>query len=199
MTLQFIGRLAGVLALTAGLAGCIDVTMEIDVESETTGKATTTSTMGADFYAMAKAGMASETESKDGFCQEEGATLTENPDGSATCVLVVEGALADLNKGESDGATFTVVSPGVVKVAFKTEDMKGELGTEGQDEETKAMMKAFFEGQSITIRIKGNEITDTHMPLAPDKKSAEVVIPFLDLINGTLELPPELYATIKTH
>ena len=61
MTLQFIGRLAGVLALTAGLAGCIDVTMEIDVESETTCKATTTSTMGADFYAMAKAGMASET------------------------------------------------------------------------------------------------------------------------------------------
>ena len=49
MTLQFFGRLAGVLALTAGLAGCIDITMDIEVQSETTGKAITTSVMGADF------------------------------------------------------------------------------------------------------------------------------------------------------
>lgn len=49
------------------------------------------------------------------------------------------------------------------------------------------------------IRIKGKEVTDTNMTLAADKKSAEIVIPFLDLINGTVELPDEIYATVKTN
>ena len=198
MSLKILGRLAGVLALTIGLAGCIDVTMDIEIQSETTGKSTTTSVMGADFYAMAKSG---DQSGDDGFCKEKGATLTENADGSATCVLIVEGAFADLNGAEAkdDGAKFEVVSPGVVKVSFTTEDMKGELGTEGQDEETKAMMQQFFEGHSITIRIKGKEVLDTNMTKAGDGKSAEIVIPFLDLINGTVELPPELYATVKVN
>lgn len=200
MTLQFLGRLAGVLALTVGLAGCIDVTMDVNVKSETEGKVTTTSTMGADFYAMAKAGASGENASKeDGFCQEAGSQLTENADGSATCVLTVEGKFADLGVADDNSASFTVVSPGVVRVAFKTEDMKGELGTDGQDEETKKMMQAFFEGHAITIRIGGNEVIETNMTLAGDKKSAETVIPFLDLINGTLDLPAELYAVVKTN
>ena len=197
MTLQFLGRLAGVLALTVGLAGCMDITMDIEVKSETEGKATTTSVMGADFYAMAKAGAGSED--SEGFCEEEGAKLTENADGSATCVLTAEGTFAELDLGEDDSASFTVVSPGVVRVAFKTEDMKGELGTDGQDEETKKMMEAFFEGHAITIRIGGREVIETNMTLAGDKKSAETVIPFLDLINGTLDLPDELFAVVKTN
>lgn len=199
MKLQFLGRLAGVLALTAGLAGCIDITMDIDVKSDTEAKATTTSTMGADIYSMAKAGATGEDSTQDGFCEEEGAQLTENADGSATCVQVVEGKFADLGLGEDNSASFTVVSPGVVRVAFKTEDMKGELGTEGQDEETKKMMESFFEGHAITIRIRGREVIETNMTLAGDKKSAETVIPFMDLINGTLELPEELFAVVKTN
>ncbi|MHB1110640.1 MAG: hypothetical protein ACYCZU_10035 [Devosia sp.] len=201
MTMQTFRRLAGIVGLTLGLAGCIDVTMDIEVKSETEGKATTTSVMGADFYAMAKAGAASgEAKTEDGFCQEAGAQLTENADGSATCVLTVEGKFADLKLDEGDdGASFTVVSPGVVKVAFKTDDMKGELGTEGQDEQTKQMMQAFFEGRAITIRIRGKEVTDTNMTLSADKTSAEVVIPFIDLINGTIDLPDELYAVVKTN
>ena len=200
MKLQFLGRLAGVLALTVGLAGCIDVTMDIEVKSETEGKATTTSTMGADFYAMAKSAAASEeTKTEDGFCEEEGAKLTENADGSATCVLTLEGKFADLGLGEDNSATFTVVGPGVVRVAFKTDDMKSELGTEGQDAETKKMMESFFEGHAITMRIGGKEVIETNMTLAGDKKSAETVIPFLDLINGTLDLPAELFAVVKTN
>jgi hypothetical protein len=199
MTLKLIGRLAGALALTVGLAGCMDITMDVEILSETNGKATTTSVMGADFYAMAKAGMSQSAEgSSDGFCQEEGATLTENADGSATCVLIVEGSFSDLIKGD-DGVKFEVVSPGVVKASFSTADMKSELGTEEQDEETKAMMQAFFEGHSITLRISGKEVLDTNMTLSADKKSAETVIPFLDLINGTVDLPPELYATVRTN
>jgi hypothetical protein len=201
MTLQFFGRLAGVLTLTAGLAGCIDMTMDIEVLSETTGKVTTTSTMTSDFYAMAKAGAASgDTSASEGFCQEEGAQLTENEDGSATCVLMVEGNFADLKLDEGDdGASFTVVSPGVVRVAFKTDDMKTELGADVEDEQTKQMMQAFFEGHAITIRIGGKAVTDTNMTLSDDKKSAEIVIPFLDLINGTLDLPDELYAVVNTN
>jgi hypothetical protein len=201
MSLNILGKVAGILALTVGLAGCMDVTMEIDVQSETNGKATTTSVMGADIYSMVKAGAGSESSdsSSEGFCEEAGATLTENADGSATCVLVVEGPFAELNGKDSgdDGAKFEVVSPGVVKVSFTTEEMKGELGTEGQDAETKAMMQQFFEGHSITIRIKGKEVVDTNM--TKNGNSAEIVIPFLDLINGTVNLPPELYATVKVN
>ena len=198
MSLNILGRLAGALALTIGLAGCMDVTMEIDVQTETTGKATTTSVMGADIYSMVKAGAGSEDSSSEGFCEEKGATLTENADGSATCVLVVEGKLSELNESDDDsGAKFEVVSPGVVKVSFTTEDMKGELGTEEQDAQTKAMMEQFFEGHSITIRIKGKEVIDTNM--TKNGNTAEIVIPFMDLINGTAKLPPELYATVKVN
>jgi hypothetical protein len=200
MTLQFFGRLAGVLTLTAGLAGCIDLTMDIEVLSDTTGKATTTTVMASDFYAMAKAGAAGGDTSSEGFCQEEGAQLTESADGSATCVLTVEGSFADLKLDDGgDGASFTVVSPGVVRVALKTDDMKGELGADTEDEQTKQMMQAFFEGRAITVRIGGKAVTDTNMTLSDDKTSAEVVIPFLDLINGTLELPDELYAVVNTN
>jgi len=199
MTFNIIGRVAGVVALTVGLAGCMDVTMEVDVLSETTGKATTTMVMGADFYAMAKSGMGAEGESE-GFCEEEGAVLTENPDGSATCVVVKEGTFADLELGEDDGAKIEVVSPGVVKISFTTADMQDDLGgEEATDEETKAMMAALFADRTVTLRIKGKEITDSNMTVSADKTSAEVVIPFLDLLNGTTELPPELYATVKTN
>ena len=61
MNFKIIGQLAGAVVLTAGLAGCIDVTMDVEVQNDTTGKATTTMVMGADFYAMAKAGLAGMT------------------------------------------------------------------------------------------------------------------------------------------
>ena len=199
MSFKLFSRVGGIVVLAAGLAGCIDVDMEIAVLDETTARATTTSTMGADFYAMAKAGMAGSEEGEDGFCQEEGSVLTENADGSATCVLVEEGAFTELEVGEGeDGAKFEVVSPGVVRVSFNTEDIKSEVGAAEQDEETKQMMQAFFEGHAITMRISGVEVTETNMTRTDDGKAAEIVIPFLDLINGTLELPEELYATVRT-
>ena len=50
---------------------------------------------------------------------------------------------------------------------------------------------------AITIRVKGKEVLDTNM----DRKdgAAEKVIPFLDLINGTTDLPAELYATVRVN
>jgi major membrane immunogen (membrane-anchored lipoprotein) len=202
-----LGKIAGAIALTVGLAGCMDVTMDVAVQNETNGKLTTTMVMGADFYAMAKSGMAQGGEGAnpdDGFCKEAGDVLTENADGSATCTSIKEGTFAELTANEDgtqakDEARFEVVSPGVVKVTFPTKDMSGELQSEEQDEQTKAMMVALFEGHNVTLRVSGNEILDTNMTKSADGKSAEVVIPFLDLINGTTTVPAELYATVKTN
>ena len=204
MTLKTISRLAGILLLSAGLAGCIDMTAEIDVQSETTGKATTTMTMGADFYPMlkqmAEAG-GKDGKPEDGFCKEEGDVLTENADGGATCTTVKEGELATLT--ESDGpnkdSSFTVVSPGVVRVAFKTEDMSSQLseGTGGEDPQAAAMMKTYFEGHTATIRIKGKRIIETNMTKVGDN-SAEVVLKFTELLDGTANLPEEFFAVVDT-
>jgi hypothetical protein len=199
MIFQNFGRIAGVVLLGAGLTGCIDITMDIEVLSETTARATTTSVMGADFYPMAKASMAAEEGGADGFCQDEGSVLTENADGSATCVLTAEGPFADLEITEGDdGAKFEVVGPNLMRVSFNTEEIKGEVGAAEQDEETKKMMQTFFQGHAITMRVSGKEVTDTNMTRTSDGRSAEIVIPFTDLINGTLDLPEELYATVRT-
>jgi hypothetical protein len=203
MTLKTIARLASVLMLSAGLAGCMDVTAEIEVQSETTGKATTIMTMGAEFYPMIKQAAAAGGEeaaaSADAFCAEEGDVLTENADGSATCTSVKEGTLAEITadaEGPNEDTTFTVVSPGVVRVSFKTSEMSGQV-TEGQDEQTAQMMKAYFEGHNATIRIKGKKIIETNMTKIGDN-TAETVIPFTDLLDGKADLPDELFAVVDT-
>jgi hypothetical protein len=200
MTFTNLARLAGVLLVGAGLAGCMDVTAEIEVTSETTGKATTMMTMGAEFYPMIKQAQeaAAEGDTSDAFCKEEGDVLTENADGSATCTTVKEGNLAEITTadGPNEDTTFSVVSPGVVRVSFKTDEMSSSV-TEGQDEQTAAMMKTYFEGHNATIRIKGKKIIETNMDTAADG-AAEKVIPFTALFDGSANLPAELYAVVDT-
>ena len=201
MKLALIGRIAGVLALTMGLAACVDMTEEISITSETTAKATMTMTMASDIYAMMKSADTSNSKPEDKFCAKDGETLTENSDGSATCVAVSEGTFADLKFDEGDTKpTFTVVSPGVVRAAFPTAGMAGSLATdEKSDPQTAAMMKQMFEGHFVTIRISGKSIGDTNLTVNADKTAAEIKIPFLDLINGTAKLPEELYAVVTTN
>ena len=60
------------------------------------------------------------------FCKEEGSELTENADGSATCVMTSEGAFADLKYDDSDNSskpTFTTNPDGTVRVAVATKGM----------------------------------------------------------------------------
>jgi hypothetical protein len=197
MKFATIGKIAGVLALTLGLAGCFDMTMDLRVTSETTAEATVTQVMGADIYSMIKS--AGDQPDADKFCGKDGETLTENADGSATCVSKSSGAFADLKFDDEDSKpTFTVVSPGVVRVAVKTEGMAGELGKES-DPQTAEMMKQMFEGHFLTLRFSGKEVTESNMTISADKTAAEIKIPFLDLINGTAKLPAELYAVVKTN
>jgi hypothetical protein len=200
MKFALIGRIAGVVALTMGLAACVDMTEDVTVTSDSTAKAVMTMTMGADIYAMMKAAdSSSSNDDEDKFCAKEGEQLTENADGSATCVATSEGAFDQLKFDEGDGKpTFTVVSPGVVRVAFPTKDMMGEIGKES-DEQTAAMMKQMFDGHFLTIRIGGKEVTDTNLTTSADRSSAEIKIPFLDLINGGAQLPEELYAVVRTN
>jgi hypothetical protein len=204
MTLKTISRLAGIALLSAGLAGCMDVTAEIDVLSETTGKTTTTMTVGAEFYPMikqmAEAGGQGD-DASDAFCKEAGDVLTDNADGSGTCTSIKEGDLATLtadDDGPNSDTSFTVVSPGVVRVAFKTNEMTSQI-TEGggEDPQAAAMMKTYFEGHTATIRIKGKRITDTNMTKVGDN-AAEVVLSFTELLDGTATLPEEYFAVVDT-
>jgi hypothetical protein len=200
MKFSTIGKIGGMLALTLGLAGCFDMTMDLKVTSDTTATATITQTMGSDIYAMVK-GAGDQGNNGDKFCGKEGETLTENADGSATCVSVSEGEFDKLSfadSGDDSKPTFTVVSPGVVRVSVKTKGMAGDLGKE-QDEQTAAMMKQMFEGHFLTIRFGGVEVTDTNMTVTEDGTYAETKVPFLDLINGTAQLPEELYAVVRTN
>jgi hypothetical protein len=198
MGLKAIGKLAVTLMLGASLAGCIDATVDVELTSETTAKATLTQVMGADFYAMVKMSAEESEEGSEEFCAE--GELTEEADGSATCVVSEEGTFDQLTTlgDEENSLTFTSAGPGLVRVALPTADMVAGMGAdEEMDAETKQMLEAFFTGHSVTIRVSGAEVTDTNMKLSTDKKSAETVLPFLDLINGTAELPDELYAVVR--
>jgi hypothetical protein len=201
MKFSIIGRLAGAIGLTVMLAGCFDISMDIEVLSEATARAEVTTTIGADIYPMLKQGG---TEGND-FCKEEGDVLTENDDGSATCSQTKEGTFAELDLQEEDGAKFAVVSPGVVRATFSTKEMQGDLaettgaGGEEMDEETKAMMTAAFEGHNVTLRISGKKIVESNMTVSADGTSAEQVIPLIELMNGTTTLPEEIYAVVDTN
>jgi len=212
MNFKILGRIAGVLAITAGLAGCMDVNAEIEVLSATTGKATTSMTIGADFYPMIKQMAADPSNKSEPFCGKEGEQLTENADGSATCVTTKEGELAtltaDADGSPSEDASFTEVSPGVIKVVFKTSEMKSQVaegasGGQGADEaqsaQAMAMIKPYFEGHKISITIKGKKITETNMTASADGTSATTEIPFNDLLDGKATVPDELYAIVDTN
>ena len=146
---------------------------------------------------MIKAGAAGED--AEPFCKEAGSTLTENADGSATCVMVSEGNFADLKFDEDDTSgkpVFTANPDGTVRVAVTTKGMIGELGSEAMDEQTKAMMQQMFEGRYLTLRFGGASVVETNMDDVGGGY-AEKKMAFLDLINGTIELPDELYAVVR--
>jgi len=197
MSVKRLGKLAALALLTAGLAGCLDVNIDVAITSPTTAKATMVQVMGADIYAMIKMGEEGEGPGEDSFCAE--GELTENDDGSAICTIVEEGEFADLDLGQDEGGmTFAPAGPGLIRVALPTADMQAELGAEEQmDEETRQMVEAFFAGRTMTITLSGAEITDTNMTRSADGRRAEQVIPLLDLINGSAGLPEELYAVVR--
>jgi hypothetical protein len=201
MKFALIGRIAGALALTMGLAACVDMTEDLTVTSDTTAKATMTMTMGSDIYAMLKTADTQQSKDSEKFCSKEGEKLTENSDGSATCASSTEGSFDDLKFDEGGSKpTFTLVSPGTVRVALQTKGLMGNLGSDDTtDASTKQMMQQMFANHFLTLSFGGTSVTDTNMTKSDDGKSASIKIPFTDLINGTAKLPDELYAVVTTN
>lgn len=199
MSIASITKFAAVVLLGTALTGCLDAEVDVALTSDATARITMTQVMGAEFYSMLKLSNeeAEAGEGEDEFCAE--GELTEAEDGSATCIIVEEGPFADLAMDDAEQAlTFTPAGPGLVRIALPTAEMRAEMGVDDElDAETRQMVEAFFTGHAVTVRFSGAEITDTNMTLAADRRSAEQVIPFLDLINGTLELPDELYAVVR--
>ncbi len=194
MNFAMIGRIGGALALMLGLAGCIDMTSDVYITSSTTAKARVTSTMSAEIYAMVKAN----ADSDEPFCSEDGASLTENADGSATCVAVSEGTFAELQFDDGGNEpVFTTNPDGTVRIVIATKDMIGDLGAD-DDPQTAEMLKSLFDGHFLTIRFGGAQIVDSNMPPAPDSANyVESRLPFLGLMNGSLELPDEFYVVVR--
>jgi len=198
MNFPLIGRLTGALVLSVGLAGCVDMTNDIYVTSATTARATITTVMGADVYPMIKAGAAGED--SEPFCAEAGASLTENADGSATCIIVSEGSFDQLQFSEDSSdsqPTFVTNADGTVRIGVPTGNMMANLGL-SEDPETAAMLQQLFDGRYVTIRLGGAQIVETNMERAPDSANyVEARMALLALLDGTANLPAELYAIIR--
>lgn len=200
MFIQALGKLAIMFALGAILTGCIEAEVDVEVTSATTAQATTTQIMGADFYAMVKMNaeeMGEDMPPEERFCAA--GTLTENSDGTASCVITEQGPFNGLSMGaKTRTVRFSPAGPHLVRVSLPTDSMKGEIGAnEPMDEETKQMVEAFFAGKGVTIRFGGLEVTDTNMKRAADGRSAEKKIMFLDLLRGKADLPAEFYAVVR--
>ena len=200
MFIQALGKLATVLTLGAVLAGCIDAAVDVDVTSASTAEATITQVMGADFYTMVKMNaeeMGEDLPAEERFCHA--GALSENDDGTATCVITEEGPFKTLTMGtKTRTVRFAPAGPNLVRVSLPTDSMKGEIGAnEPMDAETKKMVEAFFAGRGVTLRFSGLEVTDTNMKLAANGRSAEKKIMFLDLLQGKSDLPDEFYAVVR--
>ncbi|WP_404400761.1 hypothetical protein [Pelagibacterium halotolerans] len=191
-----IARLGGAVVVTLGLAACMDVSMDLDILSETEGRATMTTSVSNDVYTMIEQ---QAEEGGDEFCPD-GEVIAG--DTTTDCVVTSEGTFAELDLGneEDGGPEITAIGNGQVRVSLPTGELNEEISQgmgEEEDPEMMAMVAAMFEGHYITFNVSGGEIVDTNMDRAEDGMSASYQIPFADLMQGTLELPDELYAVVQ--
>ena len=192
MLISKIVRATGALFVAAALAGCVDVSMELKIIDEANGAAITEFIMDREFYDM------SQQQGGGTFCEDDG--VFELTDIIASCVTTKEGTFAQLLEDAESGGpapTITSVGPGLVRVAFPTASLAEEIKEDGSDPASMAMMTEMFDGHTITLSVSGGEIVDTNMVIATDGQSASLVIPFLDMITGTAELPKESYAVVN--
>lgn len=190
-------KIATIAIASLGLTACIDANIEVAVLGENLGEARTTISMDTQFYEIGKAQNGS-----DDFCGEDEGVFEAN-DTVVTCTTILSGDFAALMEevGENDGPepTITLVSPGLVRVTFPTGSLAEEIGAGDfvDDEETKQMVLGMFEGRAITLVVSGGAIVDTNMTVSADGQSASIVIPFTQLILGTLDLPDESFAVVQ--
>ncbi len=192
MIFRSLTRLSGAFLVLAGLAGCVNVTMELQVLDENTARGMTTIVMDREFYDTTL------EQGDGGFCKDEG-VLTLSDD-AATCVTTEQGTFAELLKSADSGEpvpTITNVGSSLVRVTFPTASLSEQFANDGSDPETLAMMQTFFEDRTFTLKVSGGQIGETNMTISEDGQSAALVIPFLDLINGEADLPDEAFAVVQ--
>lgn len=189
-------RLSGVAALALSLAACMDISMEVEVLSQTEAKGTMATTVGADIYQMLAA-QQTETDD-DGFCDE--GELVETPE-TVSCVVTSSGPFDEFEMGDDgESPTIEAIGGGQVRVSFPLGGLADEIGEglgAGEDPETLAMMASMFEGAQIAMTISGGPILDTNMELAADGNSASLTILFTELLTGDIDLPEEAYAVVQ--
>lgn len=188
-------RLAGVAVLAVGLSGCFDVSMDIEILSETEGRGTVVASMEPDVYELFSSGQAEAS-----FCGE--GEEIEITDTLVTCTKVEEGSFADLDLGVEDGdegPSITALGNGQVRVSFPSSELLGDPAEDQSEDEQQMqqMMLAMFAGHTVTLSVSGGPVLDTNMELAEDGNSASIALPFGDLMSRELDLPDELYAVIQ--
>ena len=196
MTMNTLTRLAGASGLALLLTACMDVSMTVDVQSETEAEATMVTSMAADMVELMNA--QAETGDEE-FCVE--GELVENGD-MIDCIVVRSGPFDELDFEAEDGQgpLIEAIGGGQVRVTFPTGDLAESLdegmGSE-QDPQMQAMITSMFEGRAITLTVSGGTVSDTNMEIAADGMSASYEIPFVDLFGSSLDLPGEIYAVIQ--
>ncbi|WP_417578876.1 hypothetical protein [Pelagibacterium sp.] len=196
MTMTTITRLAGASGLALLLTACMDVSMSVDVLSETDAEATMVTSMAADMVELMNAQAEAGDEE---FCAE--GEVIENGD-MIDCVVVESGPFAELDfdSEEGQGPVIEAIGGGQVRVTFPTGDLAESLDEsmgDDQDPQMQAMITSMFEGHAITIAVTGGTILDTNMEISADGMSASYEIPFVDLFAATLDIPEEIYAVVQ--
>lgn len=194
MTFAPIARLVGTSVLVLSLAGCMDVAMTVDIQSETEAEATVVTSMQADMVELMNAQAA---ETGEEFCAD--GEIVERGD-IIDCVVVQSGPFAELDFEAEDGQgpLIEAIGNGQVRVSFPTgditESVAESMGGE-QDPQMMAMITQMFEGHSITLSVSGGEIVDTNMEV--EGQTASFELPFTALFEGSIDLPDELYAVVQ--
>lgn len=191
-----IARLGGIAVLTLGLAACMDVNMDLEILSETEGRATMTTSVSNDIYAMIEQ---QGEEGGDEFCPD-GEVVAG--DATTECIVISEGKFDELDLGEdADGPVIEAVGNGQVRVSLPMSELNEEvaqgMGGGEEDPEMTAMIATMFEGHAITINVSGGEIVDTNMEINDAGTAASYRIPFEGLMQGTLDVPDEIYAVVQ--
>lgn len=129
--------------------------------------------------------------------------LLKRTDGGATCVNELEVGLDARAIPLRDApVTLNPAGPGLTRITLAIAPLRQKLdfarGLVADNPDMQATAEALITGRRITVRFSGGEIVDSNMKVAKDGLSATSEIAIADLINGSDELPQELYAVIKT-
>jgi hypothetical protein len=187
-------KAAAALLVVAGLGGCFDLDMEVEIVGADKALGRVLTTLPKDFVDLADL-----QSGNSDFCGE-GSEILET-DEAYTCMETYEGDFATLFPADKDDETvptIEIVGPGLARISFPTADMRANLaGSSGNDADAIAMMAPMFEGHTITLRVIGRKILDTNMVKAADGRSAELSIPLMGLLTGEIEIPDEAYAVVQ--